>query len=98
MEAQILHSAAAAWLEYLRPHFPAFRAQLLGNGFPARLPPPMQSSGIRDDLAVTFFILMTLQDIPDPNVRKEKASLEHNLRNILSYAGIPIFRDRGRGK
>lgn len=98
MEAIILHSAAATQVEYLRPQFPAFRGQLEANGFPTRLPPPMRSSGIQDEMAVNLFTLMVLQDIPDPVMRKQNAALEHNLRNILSYWGIPMLRSRERWK
>src|ERR1700722_10665144 len=60
MELAILHSAAAPSLVRLRPHFPSWRRQMTANGF-GRVPPPMTSSGIRDDLAADLFWLLVRQ-------------------------------------
>ena len=98
METAILHSAAGPSVVRLRPHFPSWRRQMIENGF-GRVPAPMTSSGIRDDLATDLFWLLVKQ-ARDPKLRRERANAEdeHNLRNILSYMRLPMFANRGRWK
>ena len=98
METAILRSAAAPSVVRLRPHFPSWRRQMIENGF-GRVPAPMTSSGIRDDLATNLFWLLVKQ-ARDPKLRRERANAEdeHNLRNILSYMRLPMFGNRGRWK
>lgn len=98
MVAAILHSAAAPALEKLRAHFADWRKQMVASGFP-RVPPPMSSSGVRDDMATNMFSLLVMQ-ASERKLRKQKvnAAEEHNLRNILSYMRIPMFRGRRRWK
>lgn len=98
METAILHSAAARSVARLRPHFPSWRRQMIENGF-GRVPAPMTSSGIREDLATELFWLLVKQ-ARDPKLRRERANAEdeHHLRNILSYMRLPMFANRGRWK
>lgn len=98
MVRAILHSGAGPSLEKLRPHFPVWRKQMVANGFP-RVPPPMSSSGDRDDMATNMFSLLVKQ-ASEPKLRRQEAnaSQEHNLRNMLSYMRIPMFWRRGRWK
>jgi uncharacterized protein (TIGR02391 family) len=71
---------------------------MIENEF-GRVPAPMTSSGIRDDLVADLFWLLVKQ-ARDPKLRRElgNAEDEHNLRNILSYMRMPMFASRGRWK
>lgn len=98
MEAAIRHSAAVTSLDLLRPQFPAWRKQMVENGFP-RVPAPLCSAGVHEDMATNMFLLLMKQAM-DPALRKQRANAadEHNLRNILGYMRVSMLRYRGRWK
>jgi uncharacterized protein YcbX len=98
MVAAIRQSAAAPSLEKLRPHFADWRAQMVANGCP-RVPPSLSLSGVQDDMATNMFILLVKQ-ASERKLRQQRvnAAEEHNLRNILTYMRIPMFRRRGSWK
>lgn len=98
MVTAILHSAACPSLEKLRPHFASWRKQMVASGFP-RVPPPMSSSGVRDDMATNMFSLLVKQASGrKPRKQKVNAAGEHGLRNILGYMRISMLRGRWRWK
>jgi hypothetical protein len=100
MEEAILHSPASPSLDLLRPEFPAWRKQMVESGFP-RVPRPMSSSGVQDDLATNMFLLLVKDAALEPELKRQRradVADKHNLRNILSYMRVPMFRNRERWK